>query len=201
MSIENQEEKFSYAIGMSLASNMLQSGIKSISLEKVYEAIGDIMNGQQPQISAQEANQVIEEFFKNKQATEGAENEKDGQDFLALNKRTKDVIELESGLQYKVLKTGNGEKPKATDKVKCHYHGTLVNGSVFDSSVERDQPAEFPVNGVIKGWIEALQMMPEGSKWRLFVPPHLAYGEQGAGGVIGPKATLIFDVELLEILK
>ncbi len=201
MSIENQEEKFSYAIGMSLASNMLQSGIKTINLEKVYEAIGNIMNGQQPQISPQEANQVIEEFFKNKQASEGAENAKAGEEFLANNKKENDVVELDSGLQYKVLKNGDGEKPQATDKVKCHYHGTLVDGSVFDSSVQRNQPAEFPVNGVIKGWIEALQMMPEGSKWRLFVPPHLAYGDQGAGGVIGPKSTLIFDVELLEILK
>ena len=120
---------------------------------------------------------------------------------MANNKKEAGVIELESGLQYKIIRHGNGAKPTASDKVSCHYHGTLVDGSVFDSSVQRNQPAEFPVNGVIKGWIEALQMMPEGSKWQLYVPPHLAYGDQGAGGIIGPKATLISDVELLEILK
>ena len=200
MSLESQEEKFSYAIGLSLASNLLQSGIRSLELNSLFDAISDVMKGQKPKISPQEANQVIESFFNNKQASEGALNAKEGEAFLADNKKTEDVIELESGLQYKILTKGNGEKPKATDKVKCHYHGTLVNGKVFDSSVQRGQPAEFPVNGVIQGWIEALQMMPVGSKWRLFIPPHLAYGDQGAGGTIGPKATLIFDVELLEIV-
>lgn len=200
MSIENQVEKFSYAIGLSLASNLLQSGIKNIELKQLFEAIEDVMEGRQPKISPQEANQVIEEYFKNKQANEGAENAKVGETFLANNKNKEGITELESGLQYEILTKGNGNTPKATDKVKCHYHGTLVDGTVFDSSVQRGQPAEFPVNGVIKGWIEALQMMPTGSKWRLYVPPHLAYGDQGAGGVIGPKATLIFDVELIDII-
>lgn len=200
MSIENQVEKFSYAIGLSLASNLLQSGIKTIELKQLFEAIEDVMEGRQPKISPQEANQVIEEYFKNKQANEGAENAKVGETFLANNKNKEGITELESGLQYEILTKGNGNTPKATDKVKCHYHGTLVDGTVFDSSVQRGQPAEFPVNGVIKGWIEALQMMPTGSKWRLYVPPHLAYGDQGAGGVIGPKATLIFDVELIDII-
>lgn len=200
MSIENQVEKFSYAIGLSLASNLLQSGIKNIELKQLFEAIEDVMEGRQPKISPQEANQVIEEYFKNKQTNEGAENAKVGETFLANNKNKEGITELESGLQYEILTEGNGNTPKATDKVKCHYHGTLVDGTVFDSSVQRGQPAEFPVNGVIKGWIEALQMMPTGSKWRLYVPPHLAYGDQGAGGVIGPKATLIFDVELIDII-
>lgn len=200
MSIENQVEKFSYAIGLSLASNLLQSGIKNIELKQLFEAIEDVMEGRQPKISPQEANQVIEEYFKNKQTNEGAENAKVGETFLANNKNKEGITELESGLQYEILTKGNGNTPKATDKVKCHYHGTLVDGTVFDSSVQRGQPAEFPVNGVIKGWIEALQMMPTGSKWRLYVPPHLAYGDQGAGGVIGPKATLIFDVELIDII-
>ncbi|MDA3879180.1 MAG: FKBP-type peptidyl-prolyl cis-trans isomerase [Prolixibacteraceae bacterium] len=200
MSIENQVEKFSYAIGLSLASNLLQSGIKSVELKQLFNAIEDVMEGRQPKISPQEANQVIEEFFKNKQASEGASNSKTGEAFLAENKKKEGVTELESGLQYEILTEGNGAMPKPTDKVKCHYHGTLVDGTVFDSSVQRGQPAEFPVNGVIKGWVEALQMMPAGSKWRLYVPPHLAYGEQGAGGVIGPKATLIFDVELINII-
>lgn len=200
MSLESQEEKFSYAIGLSLASNLLQSGIKTVELNSLFNAISDVMEGRQPKISPQDANQVIESFFKSKQANEGASNTQEGDAFLALNKKEKDVIELESGLQYKIINDGNGEKPKATDKVKCHYHGTLINGTIFDSSVDRGQPAEFPVNGVIPGWVEALQLMAVGSKWRLFVPPHLAYGDQGAGGAIGSKATLIFDVELLEIV-
>ena len=200
MSLESQEEKFSYAIGLSLASNLLQSGIKSLELTSLFDAIADVMEGRQPKISPQEANQVIEAFFNSKQTHEGAANEKEGEAFLATNKKEEDVIELESGLQYKIITEGKGDKPNATDKVKCHYHGTLVNGTVFDSSVQRGQPAEFPVNGVIRGWVEALQLMSVGSKWRLFIPPHLAYGDQGAGGSIGPKATLIFDVELLEIV-
>ncbi|HPR61631.1 MAG TPA: FKBP-type peptidyl-prolyl cis-trans isomerase, partial [Prolixibacteraceae bacterium] len=154
----------------------------------------------QPQISPQEANQVIETYFKDRQANEGAKNASEGETFLAKNKLEDGVVELASGLQYKILAEGTGSKPSATDKVKCHYHGTLIDGTVFDSSVQRGTPAEFPVNGVIKGWVEALQMMPVGSKWRLFIPSHLAYGDQGAGGSIGPKATLIFDVELIDIV-
>lgn len=200
MSLESQEEKFSYAIGLSLASNLLQSGIKSVELNSLFDAISHVMQGEQPKISPQEANQVIEAFFNSKQSSEGAVNAQEGEAFLAANKKEADVIELESGLQYKIINEGNGVKPNATDKVKCHYHGTLLDGTVFDSSVQRGQAAEFPVNGVIGGWIEALQLMAVGSKWRLFIPPHLAYGDQGAGGSIGPKATLIFDVELLEIV-
>lgn len=200
MSLDSHEEKFSYAIGLSLASNLLQSGIKTIELNSLFDAISDVMEGRQPKISPQEANQEIESFFKSKQSNEGAENASAGEAFLAANKKNDGVIELESGLQYKIINNGDGAKPSATDKVKCHYHGTLINGTVFDSSVERGQAAEFPVNGVIGGWVEALQMMAVGSKWRLYIPPHLAYGDQGAGGSIGPKATLIFDVELLAIV-
>lgn len=200
MSFDSQVEKFSYAIGLSLASNLLQSQIKTVELEQLFAAITDVMEGKMPKISPNEANQIIEEFFKTQQANQGAVNGKAGEEFLATNKKLKEVTELESGLQYQIIEEGNGPKPKLTDKVKCHYHGTLLDGTVFDSSVQRNQPAEFPVNGVIAGWIEALQMMPTGSKWRLFIPPHLAYGDQGASGAIGPKATLIFDVELLEIV-
>ncbi|HOO83688.1 MAG TPA: FKBP-type peptidyl-prolyl cis-trans isomerase [Prolixibacteraceae bacterium] len=200
MSFETQVEKFSYAIGLSLASNLLQSGINKVELEALFEAISDVMAGKQPQISPQEANQVIETYFKDRQANEGAKNASEGETFLAKNKLEDGVVELASGLQYKILAEGTGSKPSATDKVKCHYHGTLIDGTVFDSSVQRGTPAEFPVNGVIKGWVEALQMMPVGSKWRLFIPSHLAYGDQGAGGSIGPKATLIFDVELIDIV-
>jgi FKBP-type peptidyl-prolyl cis-trans isomerase FklB len=200
MTFETEVEKFSYAIGLSLAGNLLQSGIKTVELEALYDAIGDVMEGRMPKILPQEANQVIEDYFKNKQANEGAVNERDGEKFLATNKSEEGVIVLPSGLQYKILVEGTGNKPKASDKVKCHYHGTLIDGTVFDSSVQRGTPAEFPVNGVIKGWVEALQMMPIGSKWRLFIPPQMAYGEHGAGGSIGPNATLIFDVELIDIV-
>lgn len=200
MSFETQVEKFSYAIGLSMASNLLQSQIKTVELEALFEAITDVMEGKQPKIAPHEANQVIEEYFSNMQANRGAVNSREGNAFLAKNKQEEGVVELESGLQYKVLTEGEGPKPRTTDKVRCHYHGTLIDGTVFDSSVQRNQPAEFPVNGVIKGWIEALQLMPLGSKWRLFIPSDLAYGDQGAGGAIGPKATLIFDVELLEII-
>lgn len=200
MSFDSQVEKFSYAIGLSLASNLLQSQITNVELNSLFEAITDVMEGKMPKISPSEANQVIEEYFQNHQANQGAINSKEGEAFLSKNKLEEGVIELKSGLQYKVLTEGNGPKPSATDKVKCHYHGTLIDGTVFDSSVQRNQPAEFPVNGVIAGWIEALQLMPVGSKWRLFIPSNLAYGDHGAGGAIGPKATLIFDVELLAIV-
>ena len=130
----------------------------------------------------------------------GSINQKEGEDFLQKNKQNEGVVELESGLQYQVITEGNGSKPKLTDKVKCHYHGTLLDGTIFDSSVQRNQPAVFPVSGVIKGWIEALQLMNTGSKWKLFIPSDLAYGEHGTGSSIGPKATLIFEVELLDIV-
>ena len=147
-----------------------------------------------------EANEILEEFMQQTNEDESKSNLEAGLQFLEKNKAEPEVEELPSGLQYKVLEQGEGESPTAESRVKCHYHGTLVDGTVFDSSVERGQPALFPVNAVIQGWTEALQMMPVGSKWRLFVPPELAYGEQGAGDVIGPNATLVFDVELLEIV-
>lgn len=124
-------------------------------------------------------------------------NLKAGQEFLAQNRQRPGVTETSSGLQYEILSEGNGPKPSATSKVTCHYHGTLIDGTVFDSSVQRGQPATFPLNMVIKGWTEALQLMPSGSKWRLFLPPHLAYGERQTGAHIGPNSTLIFDVELI----
>jgi FKBP-type peptidyl-prolyl cis-trans isomerase FklB len=151
-------------------------------------------------ISHQDANQVIEEYFNKQQNIQGAINEQEGIEFLAKNKLNSDIVELESGLQYRIIANGEGAKPSITDKVKCHYHGTLINGTVFDSSVARKEPAVFPVNGVIKGWIEALQLMGIGAKWQLFIPPHLAYGDHGAGGPIGPKTTLIFEVELIAIV-
>lgn len=193
-------EEFSYALGLSIAGNLLQSGVTQLAPSTFAEALNDVFSGREPKLDPAMANLILQQFMEEQQAGEGDENKKAGALFLAENKKAEGVYETKSGLQYKILKTGDGELPMPTDKVKCHYHGTLIDGTVFDSSVERKQPATFPVNGVIQGWIEALQMMPEGSKWRLFIPSDLAYGSRGAGGVIGPNATLIFDVELLEIL-
>lgn len=193
-------EKFSYALGMSIAGNLIQSGVKTIQPELFVEGIKDTFGGVVPKLKPEEANQVLESFIQKAKAGEGAENLAEGTKFLAENKNNDGVVELPSGLQYKVLNDGDGDIPSLTDQVKCHYHGTLIDGTVFDSSVQRGQPAVFPVNGVIKGWVEALQLMSTGSKWKLFVPSDLAYGQQGAGGAIGPNSTLIFDVELLEIV-
>ena len=193
-------EKFSYSLGMSIAGNLIQTGIKTINPEIFLEAFKDTFEGEMPKIAPEEANKILEEFMGKINQGKGANNLEEGLKFLAENSKKEGVIELPSGLQYTVLKEGEGEIPTATDKVKCHYHGTLINGAVFDSSVERGQPATFPVNGVIQGWVEALQLMSAGSKWRLFIPSELAYGEQGAGGAIGPSTTLIFDVELVEII-
>lgn len=200
MSFEKQVDKFSYALGLSLASNLLQSGIKVVEYPHLFGAIEDVLEGRMPKLSADEANRVIDEYFQNRQASEGSKNLNEGQLFLEKNRENEEVVCLESGLQYQIITQGSGVKPQLSDQVKCHYHGTLIDGTIFDSSVRRNEPAVFPVSGVIAGWVEALQLMNTGSKWRLFIPPHLAYGENGAGGSIGPNSTLIFDVELLEIV-
>ncbi len=200
MSFEKQVDKFSYALGLSLASNLLQSGIKVVDYQNLFDAIEDVLEGRMPKLSADEANRVINEYFQNRQASEGSKNLNEGQLFLEKNRENEEVVCLESGLQYQIITQGSGVKPQLSDQVKCHYHGTLIDGTIFDSSVRRNEPAVFPVSGVIAGWVEALQLMNTGSKWRLFIPPHLAYGENGAGGSIGPNSTLIFDVELLEIV-
>jgi FKBP-type peptidyl-prolyl cis-trans isomerase FklB len=193
-------DKLSYALGMSMASSLLQSGITGIDVESFTQAFKEMMvNGASQAMSPQEADQVIRAYFDKKQEEMLTKNLKAGREFLAENAKRENVISLSSGLQYEILKEGSGEKPKATDKVKCHYHGTLLDGTVFDSSVQRGQPAIFGVNQVIQGWVEALQMMPVGSKWRLYIPSELAYGERGAGKDIEPNSTLIFDVELLGI--
>ncbi|NQU87336.1 MAG: FKBP-type peptidyl-prolyl cis-trans isomerase [Mariniphaga sp.] len=193
-------EKFSYALGMSVTSNLIKSGVKKIDPESFGMGVNDTFNGEMPKILVEEANKILEKFLSKSVQKEANKNLKDGLGFLFENKKNETVTELESGLQYSVTKEGNGKLASDTDNVRCHYHGTLIDGTVFDSSIDRGQPADFPVNGVIKGWVEALQLMPVGSKWKLFIPPNLAYGEQGAGGAIGPNSTLIFDVELLEIL-
>ena len=193
-------DKLSYAIGMSMASNLVNSGLKQIDVESFVKAFTEVMNNTTPSMSPQEANQILQNFFSKQKDEMLSKNLDAGRAFLEENKKNENVIVLESGLQYEVLTQGEGSLPKATDSVRCHYHGTLLDGTVFDSSVQRGQPAVFGVNQVIKGWVEALQLMPVGSKWRLFIPSELAYGEQGAGGSIEPNSTLIFDVELLEIV-
>ena len=194
-------DKVSYALGLSIGNNFQNSGIKDLQVEDFIKGLTDVMEEKQPAITYDEAKEVINEYFIKLQKEKMEINKKAGEEFLHINKGRAGVVELPSGLQYQVLKQGNGAKPSATDKVKCHYHGTLINGTVFDISVQRGQPAVFGVNQVIPGWVEALQLMPVGSKWRLFIPSNLAYGEHGAGEMIEPNSTLIFDVELLDIVK
>jgi FKBP-type peptidyl-prolyl cis-trans isomerases 1 len=194
-------DKISYALGLSIGNNFQTSGIDKISIDDFMRGLTHVLNNETPEISYDEAKDVINDFFVKLQEEKLNLNKKAGEEFLSINKGKAGVVVLPSGLQYQVLQKGTGAKPVATDSVKCHYHGTLINGNVFDSSVERGEPAVFGVSQVIAGWIEALQLMETGSKWRLFIPSDLAYGENGASSAIEPNSTLIFDVELLEIVK
>ena len=193
-------DKLSYALGLSMGNNFKSSGIQTLSVTDFANGVKAVYEGEKPEMTYDEAKQVINDFFTQMQREINDRNRAEGEAFLAENKKKSEVVVLPSGLQYEVLIEGKGKKPAATDRVECHYHGTLINGEVFDSSVERGEPAVFGVNQVIPGWVEALQLMPEGSKWRLFIPSDLAYGENGAGGKIAPNSTLIFDVELLKVL-
>lgn len=193
-------DKLSYALGLSMGNNFKSSGIQTLSVTDFANGVKAVYEGEKPEMTYDEAKQVINDFFTQMQREINDRNRAEGEVFLAENKKKSGVVVLPSGLQYEVLIEGKGKKPAATDRVECHYHGTLINGEVFDSSVERGEPAVFGVNQVIPGWVEALQLMPEGSKWRLFIPSDLAYGENGAGGKIAPNSTLIFDVELLKVL-
>lgn len=194
-------DKVSYALGLSIGNNFQSSGIKRLQVADFVKGLEDVLGEKQPAISYEEAKQVINDYFMKLQQERLEINKQAGAEFLEINRHKAGVVELPSGLQYEILKQGTGAKPSANDKVKCHYHGTLINGTVFDSSVQRGEPATFGVSQVIPGWVEALQLMPVGSKWRLFIPSNLAYGEHGAGDVIEPNSTLIFDVELLDIVK
>ena len=194
-------DKVSYALGLSIGNNFQNSGINDLQIEDFVKGLKDILGGQTPEISYDEAKQVINDYFMKLQKEKFEINKKAGEEFLNINKGKAGVVTLPSGLQYLVLQKGEGPKPTASDKVKCHYHGTLINGTVFDSSVQRGEPAVFGVSQVIPGWVEALQLMPVGSKWRLFIPSDLAYGEHGAGEAIEPNSALVFDVELLDIVK
>lgn len=193
-------DKISYALGMNIAQNLAHSGLEEVSIEDFTKGLTAIIKNEEPAMSVQEANELLQQFFSELEKKKFEANIEEGKNFLAENSKKEGVVTLASGLQYEVVTQGDGATPKATDTVRCHYHGTLIDGTIFDSSVQRGEPAEFPVNGVIQGWVEALQLMKEGDKWRLYVPSNLAYGERGAGGAIGPHTTLIFEVELISIV-
>ncbi|MEY5046765.1 MAG: hypothetical protein RLZZ175_124 [Bacteroidota bacterium] len=201
--IETEAQRISYALGVNIASNIKTQGFDNIDAKAIAQAFADVQSKKSSDwlISVEASNQILQEFVQKQQGAKGEANLKAGQAFLEENKKRAGVITLPSGLQYEVITAGTGEKPLATSTVTTHYHGTLIDGTVFDSSVQRGQPAQFPVNGVIAGWTEALQLMPVGSKWKLYLPSNLAYGERGAGGQIGPNAALIFEVELISIDK
>jgi FKBP-type peptidyl-prolyl cis-trans isomerase FklB len=199
--LNNQTDSLSYSIGILVASFYKQQGISKINDTLVNKAIKDKMNGDSTLLTEQQCNQVLMSYIEKAKADKAALAKKQGEAFLAENKTKPGVITTASGLQYIVLKEGTGPKPNATDKVKCDYEGKLIDGTVFDSSVKQGKPIEFAVNGVIKGWTEALQLMPTGSKYRLFIPSDLAYGEQQMGPDIKPGSALIFDVTLIEIVK
>ena len=193
-------DKFSYAIGLGIGQNLLSMGAQGINVEDFAQAIADVLNRKETAISHNEAREIVNKYFMELEEKMNAENIEKGKAFLEENAKKEGVITLPSGLQYQVITEGNGKKPSATDKVKCHYEGTLIDGTLFDSSIKRGQPAVFGVNQVIKGGVEALQLMSEGSKWRLFIPSELGYGAQQAGEMIPPHSTLIFEVELIEVL-
>lgn len=199
--LKTTQDSLSYAIGLSLANFYKQQNITGVNTALVMRAITDVNKGSKLPMDEQQANACIVNYMQKEKAAKASVAKKQGEEFLAANKTRPGVVTTPSGLQYLVLKEGTGPKPALTDMVRVHYHGTLIDGRVFDSSVERKQPIELAVNGVIPGWTEALQMMPVGSKWRLFIPSNLAYGDQQAGPMIAPGSTLIFEVELLDIVK
>jgi FKBP-type peptidyl-prolyl cis-trans isomerase FklB len=197
------ESQASYGIGLQMGEQLRANPFAGLDIEAVQIGLADAFNGQESQVDNDTLGKAFNEIHKIMQAAKAEQFKAviaQGQEYLAENAKRTEVKVTKSGLQYEVLTAGNGALPTAASTVRTHYHGTLLDGSVFDSSYNRGEPAEFPVGGVIKGWTEALQLMPVGSKWRLHVPSELAYGEQGAGGAIGPHSTLIFDVELLDIV-
>lgn len=205
--LKDQKAKISYVIGLSVGKNFKQQTM-DIDPDTFARGFKDGLSGSEPSLGEAEMREVMTSFQtelktkheeKTKQAAE--KNKKEGQAFLAENKKKEGVVTLPSGLQYKILKEGTGPSPKLSDTVVTHYRGTLIDGTEFDSSAKQGQPASFRLDGIIKGWTEALQLMKAGAKWQLFIPADLAYGEQGAGAVIGPNATLIFDIELVSIEK
>ncbi|MBL7922787.1 MAG: FKBP-type peptidyl-prolyl cis-trans isomerase [Bacteroidia bacterium] len=193
-------DSVSYGLGVAIGNNLKNSGFDSVKVEIMSQALKEVFEGKAT-MKQEDADRIIQGYMAEKEKAKGDDNLKKGQAFLDANKSKEGVKTTASGMQYIVLKEGTGAKPTLNDKVTTHYHGTLIDGTVFDSSVERGQPASFPVSGVIPGWTEALQMMSVGSKWKLFLPSNLAYGERGAGGKIGPNSVLVFEVELISIDK
>lgn len=200
-------DRISYALGLSMGNNFKSSGIETINIQDFADGVAAVYDGLAPKMSYDEAKDEIRRFFEAMEAKQreasakmGEVNKAAGEAFLAENGKRVEVKATASGLQYEVLVEGNGPQPSAQDQVEVHYTGKLIDGTVFDSSVDRGVPATFGVTQVIPGWVEALQLMKAGSKWRLFIPSQLAYGPQGAGNVIGPNATLIFDVELIKVI-
>ena len=200
-------DKLSYALGLGIGQQLVQMGASNISVDDFAQAIRDVLDGNELKVKHSEAQLIVEGYFMQQQQRMAAENAEkgkaakvEGEKYLAENAKKEGVITLPSGLQYQVLKEGNGKKPTAKDSVKCHYEGFLIDGTVFDSSVQRGEPAVFGLQQVIAGWTEGLQLMSEGAKYRFFIPYRLAYGEGGAGQLIPPYAALIFDVELIEVV-
>lgn len=200
-------DKVSYALGLGIGRQLAQMGASELNIDDFAAAIKDVIAGNELKVSNREAQTIVQDYFRKQEEKLNAERAEkgkfakaEGEKYLAENAKKEGVVTLPSGLQYMVLKEGNGKKPKATDQVKCHYEGFLIDGTVFDSSIQRGEPAVFPLNQVIAGWTEGLQLMQEGAKYRFFIPYILGYGEGGAGASIPPYAALIFDVELLEVL-
>ncbi|MBQ5751838.1 MAG: FKBP-type peptidyl-prolyl cis-trans isomerase [Bacteroidaceae bacterium] len=193
-------DKFSYGLGMGIGQNLLSMSVKNLDVDDFVKGLKDVLAGAKTDMSHAEAQQVVNDHFRKLAEEAYEQNKAAGEAFLAANAKKEGVVVLPSGLQYEVIAEGNGKKPSATDRVQCHYEGTLIDGTIFDSSIKRGEPAVFGVNQVIKGWVEALQLMQEGAKWRLYIPYDMAYGEHGAGEMIPPYSALIFDVELIRVL-
>lgn len=193
-------DKFSYALGIGLGKNLKDLGVETINADDFSRAIVDVLSNNKKEIEDIEARDIVNKTFAELEGKRSTVAIEAGKQFLAENAKDPNIKTLPSGLQYEVLAEGNGKTPTANDQVKCHYEGKLLDGTLFDSSIKRGEPAVFGVSQVIKGWVEALQLMKEGSKWRLFIPSNLAYGEQGAGEMIPPHSTLIFEVELIQVL-
>lgn len=193
-------DKFSYGLGMGIGQNLLSMGVSDISVDDFVGALKAVLSGTKTELTHSEAQKVVSEHFQKLSEQAYAKIKEAGEAFLAQNATKEGVVTLPSGLQYQVLTEGTGKQPTASDRVQCHYEGTLIDGTVFDSSIKRGEPAVFGVTQVIAGWVEALQLMKEGAKWRLYIPYQMAYGEHGAGEMIPPYSALIFDVELIKVL-
>ncbi|MBR3854876.1 MAG: FKBP-type peptidyl-prolyl cis-trans isomerase [Bacteroidaceae bacterium] len=193
-------DKFSYGLGMGIGQNLLSMGVSDINVDDFVGALKAVLSGAKTELTHSEAQKVVSEHFQKLSEQAYAKIKEAGEAFLAQNATKEGVVTLPSGLQYQVLTEGTGKQPTASDRVQCHYEGTLIDGTVFDSSIKRGEPAVFGVTQVIAGWVEALQLMKEGAKWRLYIPYQMAYGEHGAGEMIPPYSALIFDVELIKVL-